>query len=73
MTCKTWHLAKASYLIVVTVVGMLMNCNDVQLLNVKRLIVWIVECSANITSLSFEQPANAYSPIVVTDLGMLID
>jgi hypothetical protein len=54
----------------VTDVGMLMNCNDLHLSNVKQLIVWMDECSANITALSFEQSQNALLPISVTDLGM---
>jgi hypothetical protein len=71
MTCKTWHPAKTCIYILVTDVGMLMNCNDVHMQNVPPLIVWMDECSANITDLSFEQKANAHAPISVTDWGMI--
>jgi hypothetical protein len=32
----------------------------------------MVECSGNITDLSFKQAANALSPIVVTELGIIM-
>jgi hypothetical protein len=41
---------------------MLMNCNDMQLRNERKLIVWMDECSANITDLSFEQQSNNNAP-----------
>ena len=59
--------SKTSNQIGVIAAGMLIDCNDVQSPNVTASIVCTVQCSTNITALSFEHSANTHSNI--SELG----